>query len=315
MIKKVYWLLRREYWENKTMLVWVNAILALLVILVFAFSNLGNFRAYGKVVIPADMDSAEFRYMLTILTETFSLSATCFSFVLPLLIGAYCLSSLYNDRHDKSILFWQSMPISATSTVVSKLIFALLVLPLASFLYALLASVFLVIILVVKLKFGGLHADIFTALLTDPRTYLLPLKTLALLPIYVLWALPGVGWLMLTSSWARVKPALWAIGIPVVTVMLPTIMKNSLGMDLNVRWLQFNLLGRSLLSIIPASWFAYEKVSDEKVNFIHSFAGWPNDMISGSWELLYKSELWYGVVLGAGMICMAIYLRQRRAMS
>ena len=37
---------------------------------------------------------------------------------------------------------------------------------------------------------------------------------LAWIPVYALWALPTVGWLMLCSAWARSKPFLWAVMIP-----------------------------------------------------------------------------------------------------
>ena len=33
--------------------------------------------------------------------------------------------------------------------------------------------------------------------------------------MYALWALPTVGWLMFCSAWARSKPFLWALMIPI----------------------------------------------------------------------------------------------------
>jgi len=38
----------------------------------------------------------------------------------------YALSSLFNDRRDKSILYWKTMPVSELQTVIAKLVFAIL---------------------------------------------------------------------------------------------------------------------------------------------------------------------------------------------
>jgi hypothetical protein len=38
--------------------------------------------------------------------------------------------------------------------------------------------------------------------------------------VYLVWALPTVGWLMMVSAWARTKVFLWAVGVPVLTGVL-----------------------------------------------------------------------------------------------
>ena len=43
--------------------------------------------------------------------------------------GFYCLDSLYAERKDKSILFWRSLPVTDAETVISKLLTAILVIP------------------------------------------------------------------------------------------------------------------------------------------------------------------------------------------
>ena len=49
--------------------------------------------------------------------------------VLAFVVFFYCLGALYDDRRDRSILFWKSLPLSDTQTVLSKLISALVVAP------------------------------------------------------------------------------------------------------------------------------------------------------------------------------------------
>ena len=50
--------------------------------------------------------------------------------ILWLVVFFYLLGALYEERRDRSILFWKSMPVSDVMTVASKLVTALLVVPL-----------------------------------------------------------------------------------------------------------------------------------------------------------------------------------------
>src|SRR5438067_10193484 len=45
----------------------------------------------------------------------------------------YCLDTLYGERRDRSILFWKSLPVSDTTTVLSKTSIPVVVLPLLAF--------------------------------------------------------------------------------------------------------------------------------------------------------------------------------------
>ena len=45
----------------------------------------------------------------------------------------YCLDALYGERRDRSILFWKSLPVSDLTTVLSKAIIPLVILPLIIF--------------------------------------------------------------------------------------------------------------------------------------------------------------------------------------
>src|SRR5205823_11768547 len=45
----------------------------------------------------------------------------------------YCLDALHGERRDRSILFWKSLPVSDLTTVLSKAIIPLALLPLIAF--------------------------------------------------------------------------------------------------------------------------------------------------------------------------------------
>ena len=52
-----------------------------------------------------------------------------FFVVLTFVVFIYLIGSLYEDRKDRSILFWNSMPVSNTATVLIKLVTALVAVP------------------------------------------------------------------------------------------------------------------------------------------------------------------------------------------
>src|SRR5690606_11488023 len=124
----------------------------------------------------------------------------------------YCLGALYDERKDRSVLFWKSLPLSDSSTVLSKVVSAVVVAPLLATIAAILTMFgFLALISLVVLFYGGNPVS----LLWGPASpALISLQYIAAIPLYALWAMPTIGWLLLCSSWARSKPYLWAIMIP-----------------------------------------------------------------------------------------------------
>ncbi len=134
-------------------------------------------------------------------------------FTLGFVVFFYCLGSLYDERKDRSILFWKSLPVSDRDTVISKSLTALFVGPLIAIAFALVLSLLVLFSLMVLAAFHGLN--LFGLVLGDKNFYLVILQILSFIPVYVLWALPTVGYLLFVSSWAKTKPFLWAVGVPV----------------------------------------------------------------------------------------------------
>jgi ABC-2 type transport system permease protein len=58
----------------------------------------------------------------------------------------YCLGALYDERRDRSILFWKSLPVSDAMTVLSKAVTALCVAPLITIALATVASLALLLL-------------------------------------------------------------------------------------------------------------------------------------------------------------------------
>lgn len=142
------------------------------------------------------------------------------SFMLLVLVVVtvnYLLGCLYNDRKDRSILFWKSMPVSEWEEVLTRFAVALVVAP-AVFIGVslLLQSVF---ILLAMLLAWRMDMDPFATILGNLSIGDLLLQQLGGWLLTALWVAPAYGWLMLASAWAKRSPFMVAVA-PVIGLML-----------------------------------------------------------------------------------------------
>src|SRR3546814_5682810 len=77
--------------------------------------------------------------------------------VLGFVVFFYCLGALYDDRRDRSILFWKSLPISDTSTVLSKVVSATVLAPIIAVITGIIVGMLQLLILAVTLSFHGVN--------------------------------------------------------------------------------------------------------------------------------------------------------------
>lgn len=139
-----------------------------------------------------------------------------FSMVAWWVVIFYFLGTLHSDRRDRSILFWKSMPISETKTVLTKLLVGLLAVPFIMTAISWLVQLFYV---VAAMFFAS-------AIGQDPWQAIWPylniveafFNQLGLLIIIGLWLVPLCAWLMLASAFAKRSPFLVAT-LPIVAII------------------------------------------------------------------------------------------------
>ncbi len=270
-------LVRRELWEHGG-LVWAPLAMALTIIVV----SLVSVMVKGSV----DIDLGEDRPLPELFGDAekqrgiFSLVMA--KLVLPQLLVAfvvvffYLLDGLFTERRDRSILFWKSLPVSDTKTVLSKLFVALVAMPLWS--WALSLVVGLVVFGVLATQVSGTPA---AGLGTwHGGTWLMVQATmLGKMAIAALWYLPVAGWLLLVSVLAKRAPFLWAT-LPFLLLSLAE--RIALGT---------NVMG----ALVAQRLFGFrEEVS-----------------LMGEFPLLASPDLWIGVAVGAALVYAAIRVRQR----
>jgi ABC-2 type transport system permease protein len=133
--------------------------------------------------------------------------------VLVLVTTNYLLYSLFDDRRDRSILFWKSMPVSEWEVVLSKLAVALLVAP----------AVFVGVSLLLQLAVTMLSMLILWRADMDPFARVLGTLDIGRLLrdqfggwlLGALWVAPLYAWLLAASAAARRSPLLTAV-VPVL---------------------------------------------------------------------------------------------------
>jgi len=322
-------LLRREFWEHKGGFLWAPLI-AGAIFLLFNLMAGGVGEVMLRKVDPSKQIEVDGQHMrldafnLGTVTDNMSAkdladlsgavnlglysAASWALIVLAFVVFFYCLGSLYDERKDRSVLFWKSLPVSDTETVLSKVASATLVAPaiavaagiVTMFGFMLIASIFIA-------AHGGNPFKILWGA-GDPLSVAGHL--IAAIPVYALWALPTVGWLMLCSSWAKSKPFLWAIMIPVFAGIFVTWFDVMNVFNLESGWFWRNIVGRALTSAIPGSWV--DVVRFEHVNIDGPRALSQLVSLKTLYSPMLTPQMWIGVVAGAAMIYGAIRMRRWR---
>jgi ABC-2 type transport system permease protein len=320
------WLLRREFWEHKGSMFWAPTIVAALLVLLVGGTMIYGMAAHGAPGIVhingqamshgafAAAMPGETRAMLAKVASGMYIAAGAPLFIiLSGVVFFYCLGALYDERRDRSILFWKSLPVSDGMTVLSKAITALCVAPVIAIALATVCSLALLLLMVIAMAIGGIHLG--GSIITEPDLYLQPLRLVGLLPVYVVWALPTIGWLLLVSSWAKTKPFLWAVGVPLIALVLVKwisyTLENFSDAPLNIMPLAQEIVARLLAGIVPGIWFSFTGGIPPEM---HQHAQGPDMgvLFQASWMTLATAGAWIGAVAGAAMIFGAMRLRRWR---
>ena len=322
------WLLKREYWENRGGFFYAPLIAGIVSLLMSAVGiGLGLFalhRAARDGGLHVDGENVNINGLdLGLLTQKISakdmadlgngldltllLSSAWPFLVLAFVVFFYCLGALYDDRRDRSILFWKSLPLSDTQTVLSKVISALIVAPLVATLAAVATMFgFLLIISIVAVIHGGSA----TTLIWGPASPLtLSAGLLTAIPVYALWALPTAGWLLLCSAWAKSKPFLWAVMLPLFAGIIVSTTKLMHVFDMTTGWFWQHIVARLLLGTVPGVDLVYRLSASDKARNVESLAA----LMSPAEQLktLAMPDLWIGAAFGVAFIVLAIVLRKR----
>lgn len=314
-VKSFQTLIQREIWEHRGGFIYTPFIIGA-VLLVFLVLGAGSSFFWQLKIDGADAmtKGALVLAETNVPAEQLRLGVDAFLWgtamlwqaVMFVVLFFYCIGSLYDDRRDRSILFWKSMPVSDLETVASKVAFAVLVAPLFMMAAMIVGQIVLLLGtgLVVALH-GGSPWKLIWA-----HTQPFPIwgQLIVVQGVQALFMLPLIGWLMLASSFARGKPFLWATLPPVVFAILESFIGFTTHFSLSKVIWEF-ILRRLASGVAPVSFSADFGEGNMQAGLAGTrFATTFSDVLAR----LSSSDLWIGVAIGLVFLAGAVYLRRYR---
>ena len=306
-------LVKREFWENKgafrtTPLVIGGIFLVAMVMFLITFNHFDNeFQSLKELLRFIAQQDVELR--AKVIYAVHLEMSVIFSMVLAFVVFFYLLGSLFDDRKDRSILFWKSLPASDTLTIGSKLVAAMVLAP----------FIFWVIYVITNIVVMLLFSVVIMSLGENPWTLFLSLGSpfkawsLILLSYFAqsIWALPLYGWLMLVSAFAPRIPLLFAVLPPLILGIL----------ELWVDFLQTFTLNKNLFGLF-GHWFANSPLvisADQHGNNDFGAAlGVPltSDFdhqvtAANMFDRLFSTDMLIGLVIAAVFLTATLWLRRR----
>jgi ABC-2 type transport system permease protein len=282
------WLVRREFWENRA--IWIVPTVIGVALTLAAL--------FGNVQIPA-LSLPDSRALSGVVLFGFGVS---FFVVMNIYATWYLLDCLYADRRDRSVLFWKSLPITDTATVLAKLFTGLIAIPLVYFIAADVATLLMAFIVSVRAH------SILGGGLWQPDLWLqLQVLWLYLIVTTAIWYLPFAGYLLVVSAWAKRAVTLWSIVPPVAAFLLERWFFGTHWVGTVLQDRAFDYLPHALREDSNHGAWVTIVVGDDTIKSPASI-----------WRLLdplgflSSPATWIGIMVGIAFIAAAIQLRLRR---
>ena len=195
----MYWSVRRELWENRSIYI-APLITAAVLLFGFMISLIGLPHRRRAVLL---LDPSQQRAHIE---RPYDITAMMLILIAVIVGVFYCLDALHGERRDRSILFWKSLPVSDVTAVLSKVSIPLVVLPLLTFAIAVATHIWMMLLSSAVLVSNGLSPATPSQLPLGQSglTLLYGLATMAL------WHAPIYAWLLVVSAWAKRAAILWA---------------------------------------------------------------------------------------------------------
>lgn len=298
-VRPLYWSVRRELWENRAVYLAPLAVAAVIVA-AFTYASHGlvhglqvasglapalqvQVTAHGVTTVKDPRQMARFALMLPYFGSCAAILGTA------VVVGVfYSLGALYGERRDRSVLFWKSLPVSDTTTVLSKAAVPFLLLPAIAIVVIFALQLLLLAISAVVLAANGLSFGLLWSRLELPVIW-------ALFPYAVvtsaIWWAPVIGWLLLVSAWAKRMTFVWAVAPPLAVSLF-----ERLAFGTGYAW-------RFVKSRITGGDIAFGPHPEHSLPTLDQFR---------PLQFLADPGVWGGLLVFAGLLAACVWLRRRR---
>ena len=286
--RPLYWSVRRELWENRSIYVAPLAVGAVYLVgflislywLPRSMHHMAPLNSGQHVMIELAMPYAHAGMLLMLI---------------GFLVGIfYSLDALHSERRDRSILFWKSLPVSDFTTVLSKAIVPLVILPVLVLAVTIPLQVMMRLLNAAVLLLSGGN----TATPGAPPLFEMQVVLVYAVIVVVLWHAPLYMWMLLVSGWARRATFLWAVLPPLAIAALEFIAFHT---SYIAAMLQNRLLGFTAA--------AFDLKDKNGVPIDPHFI--PLEQLAPG-KFLTSPSLWLGLIAAAIFFVAAVRLRRYR---
>lgn len=200
----------------------------------------------------------------------------------------YLSNCLYEDRKNKQILFWRSMPVSETLAVSTKVSVIMLFMPLMVLLLNLLITGISSILGAIYLSLLDASAAISFPSHDKAHAFILPFEVFKDNLLGMLFMFPFIGYFLLVSAWVKRFPLIIALLVPSLVVYIDFLLDK---MDLTI----------GVLDLCKQYFYFWQDIG---ATFIL------REPFVFQWE--YMGSILFGMAIGGALIAGSIWLRNNR---
>lgn len=300
---------RREFWENKLGFFYAPLIVTALLLLIMSVGFIKfvssaddgginfNFNRDGENIQKKFTGTELLEKITTDGPEIFNhaiegaiyVNTSFLAIVFLIVILGYAHSCLFDDRKNRDILFWRSMPISETTNVLVKLGFILFYFPLVILVLNVIVVALTLIGAITYFAAEGLSIGYLLTSIIQSDGFFAVGKVLGMSLIYMFLLMPVIGFIFLASAYAKKSPFVTTSLIPAVLLVMDKIVNYLTGINLHI----IDTL-RSYRDLFLSAQVAFESGSAASL-----------DMVSVIGYLV-------SMIMGVSLISAAIWMRNNR---
>lgn len=297
-VRPFYWSLRRELWENRSIYIAPVAVAAIVLL-----ASLVNYFTHSGAAIPfQEIVKIPEQYLRFAGMALYGVTAVVMAVTAGIVGWFYCLDALSSERRERSVLFWKSLPVSDTTTVLSKVVVGMGVIPLVAFIVGLALYVTMSLLAIVIAAANGANGLPLFANSGFGEALVLHFYVAI---VAILWSAPLYAWAIFVSSWVRRAAFLWAL-LPPAGVALAE------GLAFGTNYFA-EMVGKRVSGGIRYAFVDMGGDFDGK-HFKFDSGNIPESLLTFTDPARFFSQpgLWIGLIVAAGFIAAAIWMRRYR---
>jgi ABC-2 type transport system permease protein len=153
--------------------------------------------------------------------------------VFSIVFASYSLRCLFDDRKNKDILFWRSMPVSETTNVLVKLAMVVVVAPVIMLVLNMLITLLSIFVGFIFFGYFGARISFLLASIAHGQSLFIPFQIFFELLFSLFMLLPVIGFAFFVSALAKKAP-FFIFASPALLILADVLLNKFWGLNLGV---------------------------------------------------------------------------------